>query len=99
MMVREDVEIHLHAPQTKTEHFWPCVYGQAVILKNCITVMKHLDYETTWFTQLPTMSTQALEVIPPFSVITGPPEYHDIAAQIITDPPPCFTVGTRHSEL
>jgi hypothetical protein len=25
--------------------------------------------------------------------------YHDIAAQTITEPPLCFTVGTRHSGL
>jgi hypothetical protein len=25
--------------------------------------------------------------------------YHDIAAESITKPPPCFTVGTRHSGL
>jgi hypothetical protein len=25
--------------------------------------------------------------------------YHDIATQTITEPPPCFTVGTRHSRL
>jgi hypothetical protein len=32
-------------------------------------------------------------------VIMGPAEYQDIAAQIITDPPLCFTVGTRYSGL
>jgi hypothetical protein len=25
--------------------------------------------------------------------------YHDTAAQTNTEPPPCFTVGTRHSGL
>jgi len=34
VLAREDVEVHLHAPQTKTEHFWQCVCGQIVILKN-----------------------------------------------------------------
>jgi len=48
----------------------------------------------TW---LPKMSTQSLAVIRPFRVIIGPAQYQDIAAQIMTDPPPCFTVGTRHS--
>jgi len=28
-----------------------------------------------------------------------PAESQDFAAQITTDPPPRFTVGTRHSEL
>jgi len=75
------------------------VYEQAVILKNCIIVMKHPDYGTNWFAWLSKMSTQPLEVIPPLSVITGQAEHHDNAAQIISDLPPCFTVGTRHSEL
>jgi len=25
VLARKDVEVHLHAPQTKTEHFWLCV--------------------------------------------------------------------------
>jgi hypothetical protein len=37
--------------------------------------------------------------IRPFRVITGPAEYQDIAAQIITNPTPCFAAGTRHSGL
>jgi len=39
---------------------------------------------------------QLLAVIQPFRVIIGPAQYQDIAAQFITDRPPCFTVGTRH---
>jgi hypothetical protein len=36
---REDVEVQIQAPQTKTEHFWPwCVCGRIVILKNCIII-------------------------------------------------------------
>jgi hypothetical protein len=35
-----------------------------------------------------------MAVIQPFTVIAGPAEYQDIAAEIITDLPPCFTVGT-----
>jgi hypothetical protein len=50
----------------------------------------------TW---LPKMSTYLLAVIQPYSVIIGPAKYQDTAAQIITYLPPCFTVGTRHSEL
>jgi cytosine/adenosine deaminase-related metal-dependent hydrolase len=26
VLAREDVEVHLHAPETKTEHFWRCVW-------------------------------------------------------------------------
>ena len=71
-----------------------CVHGRTVILKSCFIVrIQHLDC------RLPKLSTQSLAVFRPFRVITGPAEYHDIAAQIITDPPPCFTVGTRHLGL
>jgi hypothetical protein len=45
VLATEDVEVDLHAPQTKTEHFSGCVDGQTVILKNCITPNKqHLDH-------------------------------------------------------
>jgi hypothetical protein len=50
----------------------------------------------TW---LPEMSTQSLVVTRQFRVLIGPAEYQDIAAQIVTDPPPCFAVGTSHSVL
>jgi hypothetical protein len=49
----------------------------------------------TWLSNL---STYSLAVFQPWRVIMGPTEY-DIAVQTITEPPPCFTVGTRHSEL
>ena len=42
---------------------------------------------------------QSLAVIWPFRVITALAEYQDIAAHIITDSPPHFTAGTRHSGL
>jgi hypothetical protein len=45
------------------------------------------------------MSTLSLAVIQPFRVIIKPEEYQDIAAQIVTDPSPCFTVGTRHAAV
>jgi len=50
----------------------------------------------TWLLKL---STQSLAAIRPFKVIIGPAEYQYIAAQIVTDPPPHFTGGTRHSGL
>jgi hypothetical protein len=50
----------------------------------------------TW---LPNLSAYSLEVIRPWKVIMGPTEYHEIAAQTITEPPPYFIVGTRHSRL
>jgi hypothetical protein len=46
----------------------------------------------TWICNL---SMYFLAVIQPWRVIMGPTEYHDIAAQTITEPPPCFTLGTK----
>ncbi len=40
MLARKDVEVHLHA-QTKTEHFWLCVWTNHHLEK------LHLRYETT----------------------------------------------------
>ena len=37
VLAREDVEVHLHACHTKTEHFWLCVWVNRH-LKNCIIV-------------------------------------------------------------
>jgi len=40
---QEDIEVHLHAPETKTKHLRLCVWANA-FLKNCIVVWKqHLD--------------------------------------------------------
>jgi hypothetical protein len=33
VLAREDVEVHLHAPETKTEHFWRCVWTNCHIEK------------------------------------------------------------------
>jgi len=37
VLAREDVEVHLHAPQTKNEHFWLYVWAnrQLEILHHC----------------------------------------------------------------
>jgi hypothetical protein len=47
------------------------------------------------------LPTNLHAVIRPCWIIMGPTEYHDIAAQTITETPPCrfFTVGTKHSGL
>jgi len=45
VLAREDDEVHLHAPQNKTEHFWLCVWT-IVFLKNCIVVRK--QHMVTW---------------------------------------------------
>jgi hypothetical protein len=83
VLVREDVKVHLHAPETNTKIL--SLLGNNIWPVGC-----------TW---LPEMLTQSLAVIPPFRVIIGPAEYKDIVVQIIADTPPCFTVGTRHSGL
>jgi hypothetical protein len=45
VLAREDGEMDLHAPQTKTEHFSGCVDGQTIISKNSIIANKqHLDH-------------------------------------------------------
>ena len=49
-------------------------------------------------TQLPNVHI-VTDIIRPFKVIIGPAEYQYIDAQIITDPSPCFKVGTRNSGL
>ena len=41
----------------------------------------------------------SLALIQPCRVIIGPAEYYDIAAEINTGVPPCFTVQTWHSGL
>jgi hypothetical protein len=33
MLAMEDVEVHLQAPQTKTEQFWLCVWANCHIEK------------------------------------------------------------------
>jgi len=32
-MVTEDVEVHLHPPQSKTEHFWLCEWANCHLEK------------------------------------------------------------------
>ena len=50
VLAREDVEVHVIAPQTKTEHF-DSVYERIVIMKSCIIVrIQHLDHRVPLFT-------------------------------------------------
>jgi len=43
VLAREHVDVHRHARQTKTEHFWICVWANCH-LKKCVIVRKqHLD--------------------------------------------------------
>jgi len=87
VLAREDAGVHIHAPETKTEHFWLRVLTNS-----------HLDelLGNTFWTRGYTWS---LAVIRPLRVIIDPAEYKDITAQIITDLLPYFTFGTRHSEI
>jgi hypothetical protein len=41
VLAREDVKVHLHAPQTKNEHLWLCVWVNRHLEK------LHHCYETT----------------------------------------------------
>jgi hypothetical protein len=96
LLARENVEGRLHAPETNIKHFWLCVWA------NCHHEKLHFLGNDSWTTEctwLPKMSTWSLAGMRPIRVIIGPAEYQDIAAQIITDPHPCFTVGTRQSVL
>jgi len=96
VLAREDIEAHLHASQKKTEHFWLCVW-QIVVLKNCNIVRKqHVN-------QRMHLATSNVDIVTG-SNSTIQSKYRTsrllaIAAQIITDLVPCFTVGTRHSGL
>jgi hypothetical protein len=42
VLAREDVEVHLHAPQTATEHLWLCVWA-ICDLEKLQHFRKHLD--------------------------------------------------------
>jgi len=96
VLAREVVEVHLHASQTKNEHFWLCVW-RIVVLKNCNIVRKqHVNQRM----HLATSNVHTVNG----SNLTIQSKYRtsrllDIAAQIVTDVVPCFTVGTRHSGL
>jgi hypothetical protein len=50
-------------------------------------------------TRLLNLSMYSFAVIRPWRITIGPTECHDTVAQTITEPPPCFVVGTRHPRL
>jgi hypothetical protein len=39
VLAKENVEVHVHGPQTKTEHFWLFVWANCH-LENCTIVRK-----------------------------------------------------------
>jgi hypothetical protein len=84
----------LHTAQTYTEHFWLCVW-RTVILKSCFIVrIQHLDnrmHLVTWTFHVVTGSNSTCQSNYRNSRI---PRY---CCPNQTDPPPCFTVGSRHS--
>jgi hypothetical protein len=98
MLVREDIEVHLHAFQTMTEQFQLCEWGYCLFgkLYRCSKI------------------TSGLWVAPDYSAVHALPcsnsamkgnngtnriLYHDIAAQTITEPPLCFIFGRGYSRL
>jgi hypothetical protein len=94
VLAREDVEVHLHALQTMNEQFLLCVWGHCRLGKvhHCSEMSESWD-----------AITQPVHVLPCHNLTmkdnngTDRILHHDIAAQTITEPSPCFTVGTRHS--
>jgi hypothetical protein len=50
-------------------------------------------------TPLPELSTYSLAVTRPSRIIIGLADYSRIVAQIITNRPPCFIFGIKHSGL
>jgi hypothetical protein len=97
MLAKEDAEVHLHAFQTMTEQFQLCEWG-IVVLENCIIVWKCLDHGMHVITQ-PISVLHCSKSAMKGNNGTNRILYHDIAAQTITEPPLCFTVGTRQSGL
>jgi len=91
MLAREDNECIFMLLQPRLNTYgW--VYGRTVILKNCITVTKkHLDHRMHQFIQNVHVVTGSNSTLQRTS---GIPRY---CAQIITDLPACFIVGTKHS--
>jgi len=78
VLARGYVEVHLHAPQTKTKHFWLCM-GKLTSWKTASFLQNKIW--TTECTRLPKMSTQSLTVIRPFRVSTGLAEYYKLLSK------------------
>jgi hypothetical protein len=98
VMPREDVEVHLHVLQTMTQQSQLCECGRVVLL-NCIVVGKYrLDHGMRLITQ-PACTFPCSNSAMEDNNGTNRILYHDINAQTITEPPPCFTVGTEPGTL
>jgi hypothetical protein len=98
VLAREDAEVHLHALQTMTEQIQLCEW------EHC-SLGKLYRYWEIIFGSWDVLITQAVHVLPCSKSTTKDNNgtnrilYHDTAAQTITEPPVCFTVGTRISGL
>jgi hypothetical protein len=92
VLVKEDVEVHLHALQTMTEQFQVCELGHCRLgdLQRCSEITPG-----PWVHLI----TQTFHIFPYSNNGTNRILYHDIAAQTIREPSACFTAGTRHSGL
>jgi hypothetical protein len=90
VLAREDAEVHLHALQTMTEQFKLCEWEQCLLAKlHRYSEIMSVSWDTP-ITQLP-CSNSAMKGNNGTNRIL----YHDTAAQTITEPPPCFAVGTK----
>jgi hypothetical protein len=95
VMAREDAELHFHAIHTMTEpNCSCCVKGGTVVLENCIAVRKYLDHGSHLITQ-PVHAFPCSNSTMKDNNGTNRIQYHDIATQTITEPPPCFTVWNQ----
>jgi hypothetical protein len=93
VLAREDAEVHLHALQTMTEQFHLCEWGHCHLgkLHHCSeNRLNHVMH----------LITQSIHVFPCINSVlkgnnvTNKIVYQDMNTQCITEPLPCFTVGT-----
>ena len=91
VLTKEDAEAHLLLkPRLNT---CSCVYEWMSSWKTALLFGNNVwTIGCSW---VPKMSTYSLAVIWPLRVSIGPAEYQDIAAQIVTDSPPCLTLGNQ----
>jgi hypothetical protein len=96
----EDVEVHLHAFQTMTEQFQMYEWGHGHLGKvhHCSEITSR-SWDAPDYTQPVHILLHCSNSAMKFNNGTNEILYNDIAVETITEPPPCFTLGTRHSAL
>jgi hypothetical protein len=93
-MAREDVEVHRYALHIMTKQFELCKWGHCRLekLHRCSEMTSdHGMHLITQPLHILLCSNSAMKGNNGTDRIL----YHDIAAQTITEPPPCFAVGTE----